>query len=179
VAAAPSTSTSQGARGGWPGSVALGQPGHEVARIRLAATLHDIGKTAIPASILNKPGRLDQVEWEFIRAHPAIGGRIVSAAPALADTAALIHSSHERIDGQGYPEGLSGAGIPVGSRIIAVCDAFDAMTSDRSYRQAMPVDAALEQLRQHAGTQFDAAIVEAFCLQIGLVSARDVVDAPV
>jgi diguanylate cyclase (GGDEF)-like protein len=153
-------------------AAALGQPAHEVARIRLAARLHDVGKTAIPASILEKPGRLDEHEWEFIRSHPAIGGRIVSAAPALAHVAALIHSSHERIDGQGYPDRLAGPSIPLASRIIAVCDAFDAMTSDRPYRQTIGVDAALEQLNRHAGTQFDATIVEAFCKQIALHSAR-------
>jgi HD-GYP domain-containing protein (c-di-GMP phosphodiesterase class II) len=87
-------------------------------------------------------------------------------------TAALIHSSHERIDGQGYPDGLTGPSIPLGSRIIAVCDAFIAMTSDRPYRQAMAVDTALGQLKQHAGTQFDATIVEAFCKQIALHPAR-------
>jgi diguanylate cyclase (GGDEF)-like protein len=146
----------------------LGRPAHEVQRIRLAATLHDVGKTAIPASILDKPGSLDEQEWDFIRSHPASGGRIVSSAPALADTAALIHSSHERIDGQGYPDGLTGLSIPLGSRIIAVCNAFDAMTSDRPYRRAITVDAALEELRQNAGTQFDAPIVDAFCKQIVL-----------
>ena len=132
----------------------------------LAARLHDVGKTAIPASILDKPGGLNEQEWEFIGSHPVIGGRIVSAAPALADTAELIHSSHERIDGQGYPDGLTGPSIPLGSRIIAVCDAFDAMTSDRPYRQTITADAALEQLNQHAGTQFDATIVNTFCKQI-------------
>jgi diguanylate cyclase (GGDEF)-like protein len=151
-----------------PLAEALGQPPHEVARIRLAAALHDVGKTAIPASILDKPGELDDAEWKFIRSHPAIGARIVTAAPALADTAALIQSSHERIDGQGYPDKLAGTSIPLGSRIIAVCDAFDAMTSDRAYRRAMPVDAALEELSQNAGTQFDTTIVETFCRQMAL-----------
>jgi diguanylate cyclase (GGDEF)-like protein len=146
-------------------AVALDQPKHEVERIRVAATLHDIGKTAIPARILDKPGILDEEEWEFIRSHPTIGGRIVSAAPALASTAELINSSHERVDGHGYPDGLTGDEIPLGSRIIAVCDAFDAMTSDRSYRKAIGVEAALEELKSHAGTQFDAAVVKAFCEQ--------------
>jgi HD-GYP domain-containing protein (c-di-GMP phosphodiesterase class II) len=159
-------------------AAALGQSTHEVARIRLAATLHDVGKTAIPASILDKSGDLDDAEWEFIRSHPAIGGRIVTAAPALADSAALIHSSHERIDGQGYPDGLAGTSIPLGSRIIAVCDAFDAMTSDRSYRQAMPVDAALDELNRHAGTQFDATIVETFCQQIASRAATSTGQIP-
>jgi len=146
---------------------ALAQPKYEVERIRLAATLHDIGKTAIPAGILDKAGALDEKEWEYIRAHSVIGARIVSAAPALANTAELIHSSHERIDGSGYPDGLTGSDIPLGARIIAVCDAFDAMTSDRSYRQALGVEAALEELRRNAGTQFDGVVVEAFCNQIG------------
>lgn len=88
-------------------------------------------KTAIPAAILDKTGPLDEREWEFVRRHPVIGERIVMAAPALASTAPLIRSSHERIDGHGYPDGLVGEDIPLGSRIIAVCDAFDAMTSER------------------------------------------------
>jgi diguanylate cyclase (GGDEF)-like protein len=142
---------------------ALGESGYEVLRIRLAARLHDIGKTAIPEAILDKPGPLNEREWEFMRRHPAIGERIVLAAPALASTAAIIRSTHERIDGHGYPDGLKDQEIPLGSRIIAVCDAFDAMTSERPYRPAISVDAALEELRASAGTQFDAAIVEQFC----------------
>jgi diguanylate cyclase (GGDEF)-like protein len=147
-------------------AIALGQPELKVRQIRLAAKLHDIGKTAIPAAILEKPGPLDEREWEFIRRHPAIGARIVSAAPALASTAQLIHASHERIDGQGYPDGLDGENIPLGSRIIAVCDAFEAMTSVRVYRPAMGVDAALTELKRHAGTQFDQTIVDVFCNNI-------------
>jgi diguanylate cyclase (GGDEF)-like protein len=150
---------------------ALGEPEHEVWRVRLAAQLHDIGKTAIPAAILEKPCALDEREWEFMRRHPLIGERIVLAAPALAGTAPLIRSSHEQIDGGGYPDGLIGEEIPLGSRIIAVCDAFDAMTTDRSYRKAMGVDAAVEELKRHAGTQFDTAVVKAFCHAVG--SAHD------
>jgi diguanylate cyclase (GGDEF)-like protein len=141
----------------------LGEPEYEVLRIRQAARLHDVGKAAIPAAILEKPEPLDDGEWEFMRRHPLIGERIALAAPALATTAALIRSSHERVDGHGYPDGLAGADIPLGSRIIAVCDAFDAMTSDRPYRHAMSVDAALDELNRSAGTQFDPAVVEAFC----------------
>jgi diguanylate cyclase (GGDEF)-like protein len=141
----------------------LGLPDHDVQRIRLAATLHDVGKTAIPAAILDKPGPLDQQEWEFMRRHPVIGARIVSSAPALASTAPLILSSHERTDGRGYPEGLSGEQIPLGARIIAVCDAFEAMTSERVYREAISIDLALDELRRNSGTQFDPAVVEAFC----------------
>jgi diguanylate cyclase (GGDEF)-like protein len=142
---------------------ALGQSEREVRQIRLAAKLHDVGKTAIPASLLDKPGPLDEQEWEFMRRHTLIGERIVLAAPALANTAPLIRSSHERIDGHGYPDGLAGDNIPLGSRIIAVCDAYHAMTSDRAYRPAIGTDAALQQLQRHAGTQFDTTVVEAFC----------------
>jgi len=119
-------------------------------------------RLAIPAAIVNKPGPLDEQEWEFMRRHPVIGERIALAAPALVSSAALIRSSHERYDGAGYPDGLAGESIPLGSLIIAVCDAFDAMTSERPYRGPVGVDAALEELERCAGTQFDPAIVEAF-----------------
>jgi diguanylate cyclase (GGDEF)-like protein len=141
---------------------ALGQPEHEVQRIRLAAQLHDIGETAIPGTVLNKPGPLDAHDWEFIHRHTLVGERIVLAAPALAHTATLIRSSHERIDGAGYPDGLASEQIPIGARIIAVCDAFDAMTSDRPYRAARTTEAALTELARCAGTQFDPKVVEAF-----------------
>ena len=139
----------------------------EQERIQLAAELHDIGKTAIPDSLLNKPGKLSAEEWEYMRRHTLIGERIILAAPSLAETAALVRSSHERIDGAGYPDGLAADEIPLGSRIIAVCDAFDAMISDRSYRSAIPVADALEELNRHAGTQFDPQIVETFEKLIG------------
>ena len=113
--------------------------------------------------ILDKPGPLNKHEWDFIHRHPLIGERIVLAAPALASTGPLIHSSHERIDGRGYPDGLGGEDIPLGSRLIAVCDAFDAMTSKRIYREPMSVDDAIAELKRYAGTQFDATIVDAFC----------------
>ena len=141
---------------------ALGEPEHAVWLVRLAARLHDVGKTAIPAAILDKPGPLDEREWEFMRRHPVIGERIVIAAPALSGAAPIIRSSHERVDGHGYPDGLAGDAIPLGSRIIAVCDAFDAMTSRRVYRPAMTVAAALDELERNAGTQFDPDVVRAF-----------------
>jgi two-component system cell cycle response regulator len=150
---------------------ALGQPELETQRIRLAAKLHDIGKTAVPAAILDKPGPLTAHEWEFLRRHTTIGARIVSAAPALANTAPLIRSSHERIDGHGYPDGLKGENIPFGSRILAVCDAFEAMTSDRIYRPAISADAALAELKRNRGTQFDKTIVDAFCKCVGCLGA--------
>jgi HD-GYP domain-containing protein (c-di-GMP phosphodiesterase class II) len=151
---------------------ALGEPEHEVSRIRVAARLHDVGKTAIPAAILDKPGPLDGLEWKFMQRHPLIGERIASAAPALASTAALIRSSHERVDGHGYPDGLCGEDIPLGARIIAVCDAFQAMTSDRVYHRRRSVADALEELQRSAGTHFDATIVTAFCGQV-LTQASD------
>jgi diguanylate cyclase (GGDEF)-like protein len=134
----------------------------EQERVQLAAELHDIGKTAIPDSLLNKPGPLNSEEWEYMRRHTLIGERIILAAPSLAKTAALVRSSHERIDGTGYPDGLRDDEIPIGSRIIAVCDAFHAMTSERTYRAAITVAEALAELHRHAGTQFDLHIVEAF-----------------
>jgi diguanylate cyclase (GGDEF)-like protein len=140
----------------------LGLPEHEQEQIQLAAELHDIGKTAIPDSILDKPGALTAAEWGYMRSHTLIGERIILAAPSLAQAAAYVRSSHERIDGRGYPDGLAGDEIPIGSRITFVCDAFDAMVSDRSYRTAMPIADALGELRELAGTQFDPQIVELF-----------------
>jgi HD-GYP domain-containing protein (c-di-GMP phosphodiesterase class II) len=126
-----------------------------------AAELHDIGKLAIPDAILNKPGPLDPTEWGFMKQHPIIGQRILDAAPALAPVGAIVRASHERWDGSGYPDGLRGDAIPIGARIIAVCDAYDAMTSDRCYQQARRHQDTIAELRHHAGTQFDPAIVEA------------------
>ena len=132
----------------------------EVAR---AAELHDVGKIAVPDAILDKPGSLDPVEWSFMRRHPLIGERILLAAPALRPVARLVRSSHERFDGGGYPDGLRGDEIPLGARIVAVCDAFDAMTTDRPYREAVSEADAVGELRHCAGTQFDPMVVEAFC----------------
>ena len=141
----------------------LGVGEHEIKQISLAAKLHDIGKTAIPDEILNKPGPLDQDEWEFMRRHTVIGERIILAAPSLAPSAGLVRSSHERFDGTGYPDALNGGAIPLGASIIAVCDAFDAMVSKRPYRAAMSTGDAVVELRRCAGTQFDPTVVEAFC----------------
>jgi len=140
----------------------LGLAPHLVEQVRDAAQLHDIGKIAIPDAILSKPGPLDAEEWTFMRRHTIIGERIVGAAPALAEVAVLVRATHERHDGDGYPDGLRGDAIPIGARIISVCDAFDAMTSDRSYRVAMTPQDALAELRRSAGTQFDPRVVEAF-----------------
>jgi diguanylate cyclase (GGDEF)-like protein len=140
----------------------LGLRADEIEQVRHAAELHDVGKVAVPDEILNKPGPLDDVEWEFIRRHTVIGERIISAAPALGGVAALVRSSHERFDGAGYPDRLVGDDIPLGSRIVSVADAFDAMTTTRSYSAARSPHEALEELRRCAGAQFDPMVVDAF-----------------
>jgi two-component system, cell cycle response regulator len=132
----------------------------EVAR---AAELHDVGKIAVPDAILAKPGALDPFEWGFMRRHPLIGERILLAAPALRPVARLVRSSHERWDGGGYPDGLREDEIPLGARVVAVCDAFDAMTTERPYREPVGDLEAIEELRRCAGSQFDPVVVDAFC----------------
>jgi len=128
----------------------------------VAAELHDIGKAAIPDTILKKPAALNDGELEFIRTHTVIGERIMLAAPSLAPLASMVRSSHERFDGAGYPDGLRSTQIPPGAAIIAVCDAFDAMVAGRSYRDAIRVEDALQELHRCAGSQFDPKVVEAF-----------------
>jgi two-component system cell cycle response regulator len=132
----------------------------EVAR---GAELHDVGKMAIPDAILDKPSSLDEGEWSFIHRHTLIGEAILSAAPSLVPVARLVRSSHERYDGNGYPDGLTGESIPLGSRIIFACDAYDAMVSERPYAAAMTAEDALEQIRLGRGSQFDPAVVAALC----------------
>jgi diguanylate cyclase (GGDEF)-like protein len=141
---------------------ALGLGPEEVSAVAQAAALHDVGKAAIPDAILEKPAALDEQEWAYMRRHTVIGERILAAAPALARVAKLVRWSHERFDGAGYPDGIAGEEIPLGSRIIAVCDAFDAMVSDRPYRSAMSREVALDEIRRCAGTQFDPAVVAVF-----------------
>ena len=134
----------------------------EIDEVSRAAELHDIGKMAIPDAILDKPGSLDDEEWSFMRRHTVIGERILAAAPALAPVAKIVRSSHERWDGAGYPDGLAGEEIPLGARVVTVCDAFDAMTTDRAYRRALSTEEAMTELRACAGTQFDRVVVDAF-----------------
>jgi two-component system cell cycle response regulator len=134
----------------------------DVSRLRLAAELHDIGKIAIPDRILSKPGPLDDDEWAFMRRHTLIGERIVLAADDLRDVAPMIRSSHERWDGRGYPDGLAGELIPFGARIVSVCDAFDAMISERPYSTALSTAEAVEEINRCAGGQFDPAVAATF-----------------
>jgi two-component system, cell cycle response regulator len=140
----------------------LGLSAEEIERVGHAGELHDAGKVAIPDAILSKPGPLDEDEWGFVRRHPLIGERIVRSAPSLSRVAELVRSTHERFDGMGYPDRLEADAIPLGSRIVAVCDAFDAMTSPRPYAAARTAEEALAELRSCAGTQFDPAVVETF-----------------
>jgi diguanylate cyclase (GGDEF)-like protein len=140
----------------------MGLASDEVNQVRAAAELHDVGKVAIPDAILSKPGPLDEDEWAFMRRHTLIGERIIAAAPALAAVARLVRSSHERWDGEGYPDRLAGGAIPLGSRIVAVCDAFDAIVTDRAYRPRRTAEEALAELQRCAGAQFDPAVVACF-----------------
>jgi diguanylate cyclase (GGDEF)-like protein len=150
----------------------LGLTEPEVARTRLAAELHDIGKIAIPDAILGKAGPLSVEDWSFIRRHTLIGERILAAAPALAQVAGIVRSTHEHWDGSGYPDGLAGEAIPLPARIVLVCDAFDAMTSPRPYRSALPAEHAIAELVRCAGAQFDPAIVAHFAALVAVRAAE-------
>ncbi len=132
-------------------------PEVEVDRIRIAALLHDVGKVAVPQEILDKPAPLSSAEWRSVVQHPRIGQVILEHAAALRDAVPIILHHHERFGGHGYPYGLRANEIPLGARIVAIADAYDAMTHDRPYKRAMSHDAAIAELRQHAGTQFDPA----------------------
>ena len=137
--------------------------GHEERRlVEFGAMLHDIGKMSTPKEILNKPGPLDDAEWETMRRHTIDGQRMLDqVGGTLHDVGAVVRSSHERFDGTGYPDGLRGEQIPLPARIVAVADAFSAMTTRRSYRDALPTAKAVQELRDNAGSQFDPAVVEA------------------
>ena len=131
-------------------------------RTEYAARLHDVGKIAIPKEIINKPGPLDAHEWTLMREHTVEGERMLArVGGALSEVGAIVRGSHERWDGSGYPDGLTGEEIPIEARIVACCDAFDAMRTDRSYRQALPLDVALDELKDGAGSQFDPAVAGA------------------
>jgi HD-GYP domain-containing protein (c-di-GMP phosphodiesterase class II) len=130
--------------------------------VRRAAELHDLGKVAIPAAILTKDGPLNDEEWDFMRRHSIIGERILAGVPSLGRVASIVRSSHERWDGTGYPDGLAGADIHIGARIVLVADSFCAMTEARPYAEARSIEAARTELSACSGTQFDPAVVSAF-----------------
>jgi len=129
--------------------------------------LHDLGKVGIPEDILSKAGPLSGEEWALMRGHPVIGAQIVAPIRFLGEAAQVIRHHHERFDGTGYPDGLAGRAIPLPARIFAVADSFDAMISDRPYRRARPVEVALEEIEDGAGTQFDPEVVDAFVSLVG------------
>jgi putative nucleotidyltransferase with HDIG domain len=137
-------------------------PVEQHATLRRGALLHDIGKIGVPDHILRKPGPLTENEWYTMKTHPDLGAKIIANIPFLQEVAVIIRAHHERWDGNGYPEGLAGGQIPLGARIFAVADSFDAMTSDRPYRRGRQLDEALAEIERCAGTQFDPAVVTAF-----------------
>jgi diguanylate cyclase (GGDEF)-like protein len=151
----------------------LGMSGEQLDEVGRAAELHDVGKVGIPDRILNKPGPLDRTEWDFMHQHTILGERILSAAPALRPIAAIVRASHEWWDGTGYPDRLAGEDIPAAARIVAVCDAYEAMTTDRAYSRAIGHEAACQELRAMAGSQFDPGVVDAFVAELTETEGRE------
>jgi len=141
-------------------------PDGEIQELKTVGLLHDIGKVAIDENILNKPGKLTNEEWEELKRHPEIGYRILSSANDMAEIAEYVLAHHERWDGTGYPKGLRGKQIPLKSRIIAIADAFDAMISERPYKNALSKDAAVKELINNAGIQFDPELVKIFIEEV-------------
>lgn len=146
---------------------AIGLPDADIDRIRTASLLHDLGKLAIPDEILSKPSALSPVEWRTIVEHPRIGQVVLEQAGAIRDAAAIVLHHHEWFNGTGYPHGLAGAEIPIGSRIVAIADAYDAMISERPYKLSMSHEEAVDELRRQAGIQFDPELVEVFVSLVG------------
>jgi putative nucleotidyltransferase with HDIG domain len=143
-------------------ALALGLSPSEAEIVARAGLLHDIGKIGIPEAVLRKTGALNSDEWILMRRHPVIGAQIVAPFEFFTAGAVMIRHHHERVDGSGYPDGLAGGAIPVGARIVAVADVYDALTSDRPYRPAMSVDEALAHLMAQAGRDLDEEIVGTF-----------------
>ena len=150
----------------------IGLTGARLDAVIRAAELHDVGKVLVPDAILNKPGPLDDAELALMRRHAIAGYLILTESGEAAPVPALVRSSHERWDGTGYPDGLSGEDIPLGSRIITICDAYAAMTHARPYRDARPVARALDELRAGAGVRYDPRLVAVFLDVVGLTAPR-------
>jgi HD-GYP domain-containing protein (c-di-GMP phosphodiesterase class II) len=140
----------------------LGLRAAELGPLKLGSLLHDIGKIAIPHNVLMKPGSLNEAEWIVMRLHPRIGWELMSDFPELAAEAEIVYAHHERYDGRGYPRSLQGEEIPLGARIFAIADTFDAITSDRPYRKGRSSEQALAEIQRHARTQFDPRLVHEF-----------------
>jgi HD-GYP domain-containing protein (c-di-GMP phosphodiesterase class II) len=149
-------------------AVALDLEPHAVEIVAQAGLLHDLGKIGVPEHVLRKPGALDPEEWQLMKRHPLVGAEIVAPLEFFGSGALVIRHHHERLDGSGYPDGLSGDRIPLGARLVAVADVWDALTSDRPYRQALAPAAALDHLAREAGRTLDEDAVAAF---LGLVRA--------
>ncbi len=155
-------------------ALAVGVPDDEAERMRISGILHDVGKIGVPEAVLTKPGRLTKEEFELVKLHPTIGARILEGVPQLRDALPGVMHHHERWDGRGYPDGLAGEGIPLVARILGVADAFDAMSSTRSYRSSMPREKVLEEMSRCSGTQFAPDLVGPF-LELDLSGYDDLV----
>jgi putative nucleotidyltransferase with HDIG domain len=140
----------------------IGMSTAEADVVARAGLLHDIGKIGIPEGLLRKPGPLTPEEWSIMRRHPVIGAQIVAPFEFFTTGALVIRHHHERFDGSGYPDGLAGSSIPLGARIVAIADVYDALTSDRPYRPAMSAETALAEIRGQAGRGFDGELVQVF-----------------
>jgi len=147
---------------------------HHVERIYMAGLLHDVGKIGVPEAVLQKTGKLTDEEFDQIKKHPEIGAKILRDIKQIEDIIPGVLHHHERYDGKGYPSGLAGESIPLMGRIICLADCFDAMTSSRTYRKALPLEVALTEIRRCSGTQFDPVLADAF-LKLGINQLRDLI----
>lgn len=154
----------------------LGVPESCMPDVEMGALLHDIGKIGVPDNILNKPGRLTQEEYEIVKRHPELGWTVVRNLPGLEQASLYVLHHHENFDGTGYPARLKNSEIPIGSRIVSVIDAFDAMVSSRPYRAGLPLQEAIRRLEEASGTQFDPAVIKSF-VPIALTEMSAVLEA--
>jgi putative nucleotidyltransferase with HDIG domain len=154
----------------------VGENTQEWIDMQRGALLHDVGKIGVPDFILHKPGPLTPEEWNDMKRHPHIGHEMLRDISFLAGAAEIVHCHHERFDGKGYPRGITGDEVPLGARVFAVADAFDAMTSDRPYRKALPPEMAREEIVRHSGTQFDPEVVQAFLLVYDQLTKKALAD---